>query len=85
MQINALSPFEKLHKRIIRYMTNSPHLEHTTPLFFKLNLLKMHDIFNLEVTKYMFQIKSKTTLHDSQIFRLASHMHNRHTRYSSKS
>ena len=73
---------KKLHKRIIR---NSPHLEHTTPLFFKLNLLKIHDICNLEVAKYMFQIKNKTTLHNSQIFRLASHMHNHDTRFSSKS
>ena len=81
--VNALTPLEKLDKRIIRNMTNSSHLEHTTQLFFKLNLL--HDICNLEVAKYMFQIKKKTTPHDNQIFRLASHMHNHHTRSSSKS
>ena len=68
-----------------KVQSTSPHLEHTTPLFFKLNLLKIHDICNLEVAKYMFQIKNKTTLHDSQSFRLASHMHNHHTRSSSKS
>ena len=55
---NALNPLEKLHKRIIRNMTNSPYREHTTPLFFKLNLLKIHDICNLEIAKYMFQIKN---------------------------
>ena len=35
---NTLNPLEKMHKRIIRNMTNSPYLEYSTPLFFKLNL-----------------------------------------------
>ena len=81
---NAHSPLEKLHKRIIRNITNSSYLEHTTPLFFKLNLLKIHDICNLEIAKNMFQIKNKMTLHDSQIFCLATQMHEHHTRLSSK-
>ena len=81
---NALNPLEKLHKRIIRNITSSPYLEHTTPLFFKLNLLKIHDICNLEIAKNMFQIKNKMTLHDNQIFCLATQMHKHQTRLSSK-
>ena len=81
---DALNPLEKLHKRIIRNMTNSPYREHTTPLFFKLNLLKIHDICNLEIAKNMFQIKNKMTQHDSQIFHLATHIHKHRTRFSSR-
>ena len=80
----ALNPLEKLHKRIIRNITSSPYLEHTTPLFFKLNLLKIHNICNLEIAKNMFQIKNKMTLHDNQIFCLATQMHKHHTRLSLK-
>ena len=81
---NALNSLEKLHKRIIRNITRTSYLEHTTPLFFKLNLLKIHDICNLEIANYMFQIKNKLTLHDNQIFCLATQMHKHHTRLSSK-
>ena len=82
---NALNPLEKLHKRIIRNITSSPYLEHTTPLFFKLNLSKIHDICNLEIAKNMFQTKNKMTLHDNQNFCLATQTHKHYTRLSSKS
>ena len=65
-------------------MTNSPYLEHTSPLFFKLNLLKINDICNLEIAKYMFQINHTMTLLGNQTFRLASHIHKHHTSLSSK-
>ena len=81
---NTLNPLEKMHQRIIRNMTNSPYLEHTTPLFFKLNLLKINDICNLEIAKYTFQINHTMTSQDNQTFRLASHIHKHHTRLSSK-
>ena len=80
---NALNPREKLHERIIRNRTSSPYLEHTTSLFFKLNLLKIRDICNLEIAKNMFQTKNKMTLHHNQIFCLATQMHKHHTRLSS--
>ena len=54
----ALVPLEKLHKRIIRYLSQSPYLAHTNPLFFKLNLLKINDICLLEIAKYMFHQKT---------------------------
>ena len=81
---NTLNPLEKMHKRIMRNMTNSPYLQHTTPLFFKLNLLKINDTCNLEIAKYMFQINHTMTLQDNQTFRLAYHIHKHHTKLSSK-
>ena len=76
---NTLNPLEKLHKHIIRNIISSPYLEHTTPLFFKLSLLEIHDICNLEIAKNMFQIKNKMTLYNNQIFCLATQMHKHHT------
>ena len=58
----ALDPLEKLHKRIIRYLSKSPYLAHTNPLFFKLNLLKINDICLLEIAKYMLHQKKQTRL-----------------------
>ena len=81
---NTLNPLEKSHKHIIRNITSSPYLEHTTPLFFKLNLLEIRNICNLEIAKNMFQIKNKMTLHNNQIFCLATQMHKHHTWLSSK-
>ena len=52
---NALNPLEKLHKRVIKNITSRPYLERITPLFFKLNLLKTHDICNLEIAKIRFK------------------------------
>jgi len=50
---NALDPLEKLHKRIVQILTNSPDRPraHTTPLFRKLNLLKLKDICTIEIAK----------------------------------
>ena len=47
---------EKLHKRIIKIITQSSYCAHTTPLFYKLNFLKIKDIFNFEIAKTMFML-----------------------------
>ena len=80
----TLNPLEKMHKRIIRNMTNSSFFEHITPFFFKLNSLKINDICNLEIAKYMFQINHIITLRDNQTFCLAFHRHKHPTKLSSK-
>ena len=36
---------EKLQKRAVRFITQSKYLAHTDPIFIKLNLLKIQDIF----------------------------------------
>ena len=78
----ALNPLEKLHKRIVRIMTNSSYLAHTKPLFYKLNFLKINDICHLEIAKYMFQQKNKSdSFHN---FNLTTHIHKHNTRLSSK-
>ena len=51
---------EKLQKRAVRFITQSKYLAHTDPIFIKLNLLKIQDIFKLNQLKlyYKYLIKS---------------------------
>ena len=50
----TLDPLVKIHKRIIKVITNGPLLSHKNPLFQKLNFLKLKDIVKLEIAKTMF-------------------------------
>ena len=43
---------EKLQKRAVRFITQSKYLTHTDPIFIKLNLLKIQDIFKLNQLKF---------------------------------
>jgi len=42
-----------LHKLAIRIITHSNIRTHTKPLFSKLQLLKLHDMYELEIAKLM--------------------------------
>ena len=55
-----LSPLFLRQKRIIRTLTNSAPRDSTSPLFKKLGLLKLSDIFKFELLKYMFVHKNDT-------------------------
>jgi len=50
-----MDPLNKIHKSIIRIMTKSSRLAHTSPLFHKLNILKIKDIHNLEMAKTIYK------------------------------
>ena len=43
-----------LQKRAIRIINNVPCLTHTDPLFFSNGILKIHDIFKLNIGLYMY-------------------------------
>ena len=58
----ALYPLEKLHKRIIRIITQSSHCAHTTLIFHKLNFLKIKDIFNFKIVKTMFFVCNRNLI-----------------------
>ena len=44
-----------LQKKCIRIITNSKYNDHTDPLFSKLKLLKLADIFNLQQLKFYYK------------------------------
>ena len=48
---NHITPLFLQQKRIIRTMTKSSYLEHTSPLFKRLSLLKLDDIYKFEILK----------------------------------
>ena len=56
--VTALSPVIKLQKRIVRLLSCSPKLEHTAPLFKKLNLLPLEYLFKFAILIFMFKCKN---------------------------
>ena len=47
-------------KRAVRIITHSNPRTHTSPLFSRLQLLKLHDIYKLEVAKLMHRVYNKS-------------------------
>ena len=64
----ALQPLHILHKKILRIMNFSDFTTPSTPLFFKCNILKIPDIYTLELAKLIHNFLSKKILILSQIF-----------------
>ena len=50
----------KLQKRAVRFITQSKYLAHTDPIFIKLNLLKIQDIFKLNQLKFYYKYLIKS-------------------------
>ena len=46
-----------LQKRAVRLICNDSFLAHTDPLFFRTGILKLHDIYRLNVALYMFEAR----------------------------
>ena len=51
---------EKLQKRAVRFRPQSIYLAHTYPIFIKLNLLKIQDIFTLNQLKFYYKYLTKS-------------------------
>ena len=49
-----------LQKRIMRVITNSKYIAHTDPIFKTLNLLKLPDLYRLQLYKLYYKIKEQT-------------------------
>ena len=50
----------KLQKWAVRAITNNKYNAHSEPLFFKLKLLKIQDIYKLSILKFYFKYKHET-------------------------
>jgi len=61
---SVLDPLIKLQKRMVRIMTFSHNKASSTPLFHKLNLLTLNDVFKLEIAKVMHNIENNEHLPD---------------------
>ena len=49
-----------LQKQIMRVITNSNYIAHTYPIFKTLNLLKLPDLYRLQLYKLYYKMKKQT-------------------------
>ena len=54
-----LQPLITQHKRTIRTITNAGYIDHTGPLFKRLKVLKLQDIYYFHLGTYMFNARSR--------------------------
>ena len=78
-----IQPLEILLKKAVRTITKSKYNEHTLPLFNRLKMFKLEDLYQLEIYKFMYQF-SNAHLPSllSQIFIPNSDIHTHYTRHS---
>ena len=75
-------PLIKQQKRAVRIITNKRYRDHTNPLFLVCKLLKIVEIYKLELSKLMFKVhKNILTISDSNTFIPLSTVHHYHIRY----
>lgn len=60
--VTHLTSLNLLHKKIIRIITNSSYLEHTTPLFKNTKILKLQDITKLSIATCMYKHQISASL-----------------------
>ena len=53
-----INPLIMLQKKIIRLITHSSYLAHTSPLFYKKGILKIRDIYKYVLGVYIFNRKA---------------------------
>ena len=52
----SLKPLDTLQKQAVRIITHSNSKALTKPLFYKLQILKLHDLYTLEIAKLMHRL-----------------------------
>ena len=52
-----LSPLKLVQKKLIRIITSSEYLAHTSLLFKETNILKLDDLHNFILAQYMYKLK----------------------------
>ena len=81
----TLQPLLNLQKKVIRLMTFSQFREHSDPLFYELNILKINDLIKFQTANFMYDYHHGN-LPDvfNTYFTHASTKHKYNTRFSSK-
>ena len=76
-----LNSLTVLQKRAVRIISRVPRLTHTSPLFHKLGLLKIADIYTLQISKIMYKYNSNDWL-GSYEMATVKETHSHFTRFS---
>ena len=64
---SVLQPLEVVHNTILRTITHNKHRCHITPVHKSLNILKLHDIYKLELAKLMHKFTMECCQHHLNI------------------
>ena len=74
-----------LQKKAVRIINNAGYLDHTTPLFRNINILKLSDLYYFNLGKFMFKYTRDSLPHNfDSLFILNSSVHSHDTRSSSR-
>jgi len=80
---SVLVPLIKLQKRTVRIMTFSHNTTSSMPVFHKLNMLTLNDVFKLEIVEVMHNIENNEHLPDYiKKFERVKWTHSYNTRHS---
>ena len=80
---SVLQPLEVAHNNILRTITYNSYRFHITPVYKSLNILKVHHIYKLELTKLMHKFHQEmlpTSFED--FFQKTAEVHCHNTRYA---
>ena len=81
----VLDPLRKIQKKVVRAITFNNEYTHTTPLFYNLRLLKIHDIHSLKLLCFVYDCKQDSPLHPFSDYFISVHsIHDHNTRQASK-
>ena len=70
------------HKKIVRILVGAIYNAHTIPIFKKFNMLKIHDIYKLQVAKYVLAfLHNKLPSALNNIFVISNTIHDHNTRH----
>ena len=82
---SVLDPLSKLQKKVIRAILFKDQLTHSTPLFSKLQILKLNDIYSLQLLCLVFESEKGPTFHHVRdYFTPISSVHGHFTRQASQ-
>ena len=57
-----------MQKKVMRLICNSPYNAHSTPLFLKLHALKIDDLYDLQLAKFIFSLYNNSVPNPLQSF-----------------
>ena len=81
----ALSKLKSLQNKVVRYITHSPPFSNVTHAYKKLGILKLDEIYFVEVGKFMYRNRKQTLpLSFNGYFKHIDHSHNTRHRQNSE-
>ena len=82
---STLMPIDKVNKKkAVRTITFSNVRSHTKPLFYKLQILAVNDVYKFEIRKIMHKISNNLSSHISKLLVIPDKIHSCNTRHNTK-